>query len=175
MEQLYGPYSVTLPVPWLAWLAATPLRLAVYGQRELFGVVRFGHLLGMAGFFGAVLLLELRRLGVLPADAFAHGRAEIGRVVTVAFWATVATGVALFLYNPLGSGLHSMFLPKLALMTLGYVLAKGHRRMLAWAPRRALAVVSVAVWVAVLGASTWNHIERPARPAAALRTGTYGQ
>lgn len=170
MEQVYGPNVITLPLSWLTWLAASPIRLALYGHREALGVVRFLHLLAMAVFFGAVLLLELRRLGMLPAEIFAQGRAEIGRIVSAGFWATVVSGVVLFLYNPLGNGLHSMFLPKLVLVAVGYALAKAKRL----APRRVLALASLAVWVAVVGASTWNHVERPARPAAAARAGTYG-
>ena len=173
MEDLYGTHAITLPLAWLTALAGSELRVAVYGMRVLHGAVRFLHLLAMAGFFGAVVLLELRRMGLLPEPAFTPARLQIGRVIVICFWTTVASGVALFLYDPLGIGLHSMFLPKLGLVTLGYALARLRPR--APMSRRAMAAASLGIWVAVLGASTWNHVERPARLHDALKAGTYGR
>jgi len=48
--------------------------------------------------------------------------------MNAAFALTVLTGVALFLYDPIGTGLHTMFLPKLVLIALGLVHAYGVER-----------------------------------------------
>lgn len=179
MDGIYGAQTITLPVAWLTALATSDLRLAVYAWRGLYGVTRFGHLVGMAAFVGAVLLLDLRGLGLFPPAALDAARPRLAIVLRAAFWVTVGTGAALFLRDPLGVGLHSMFLPKLLLVTAGYVHAQGVRRLSVMrrtdTMRRFGAAVSLSVWFLVIGASTWNHVERPVRVGDALRTHTTGK
>ncbi|MCW3475982.1 hypothetical protein [Limobrevibacterium gyesilva] len=179
MNGIYGTETITLPVGLLTALATSDLRMAVYGLRALYGVVRFLHLIGMAGFIGMVVILDLRGLGLFPAASLDPIRARLALVLRAAFWLTIATGIALFLYDPLGIGLHSMFLPKLLLVVLGYLHARVVQRHPAIravaARRRAAAFASLAVWLLVVGASTWNHVERPVKITAALRASTVGK
>ena len=173
MNDLYGNGLPTLPLAWLTALATSDLRLAVYGLRALYGVVRYLHLIGMAVFVGMVVMLDLRGLGLFTAEMLAPLRPRLGAVLSGAFWITIATGVALFLYNPLGIGLHSMFLPKLLLVALGYAHAKTTRYLPG--SRGAHAIASLALWLLVIGASTWNHVERPVNVTAALRALSVGK
>ena len=53
MGDIYGFGAITLPVSWLAALATSDLRLALFGLRVLYGVTRFLHLVGVAGGFSA--------------------------------------------------------------------------------------------------------------------------
>lgn len=179
MSGIYGTESITLPLDWLTALATSDLRLAVYAMRGLYGVVRFLHLVGMASFVGMVVMLDLRGLGLFPPAALDAVRMRLATVLSVSFWIVIATGAALFLRDPVGMGLHSMFLPKLLLVLLGYTHARVIRR-LGWmrrstATRRAGAAASLIVWLLVIGASTWNHVERPVRVGDALRLHNTGK
>ncbi len=171
MHGIYAAWAITLPVEMLTWLATSALRQAVFGMRVLYGVLRFAHLATMAGFLGLLLAMELRGLGLLAPGALAPARPVLGRVLNACFWCAVCTGVALFLYDPLGSGLHTMFLPKLVLLALGYGFARARRGI----PPRLAAWLSLALWLLVIGASTWNRVERPVQINAALRASSLGR
>lgn len=178
MDQIYGFPSIHLPLSWLTALATSDVRLAVYALRALYGVTRFLHLVGMATFVGLVVLIDLRGLGLVPAEALQAARGRLGLVLSLAFWLTMATGALLFLRDPVGVGLHTMFLPKLLLIVVGYGHARLRRLPLlrrVAGLRRLGAGFSLVVWLLVIGASTWNHVERPARPGEALRLGNTGK
>ena len=179
LDGIYGTHTVTLPLSWLTALATSDLRLAIYAWRSLYGATRFVHLVSMASFVGAVILLDLRGLGLFPPAALDAVRGRLGLVLTIAFWIALLTGVLLFLRDPLGVGLHSMFLPKLLLVVGGYAYARAVRRLPALRRterrRRFGAAASLALWVLVIGASTWNHVERPIRVGEALRLENVGK
>jgi hypothetical protein len=172
MSDIYGTTSLFLPLPWLTWLAGSEVRVQLYGWRDLYGLVRALHLLGLGAFYGGSLLLALRALGwAAPEPA---ERARIGRrIMHGGFYVTLISGLLLFLRDPIGMGLHSMFLPKLLLVGLGFALAQGLR----WMPslgalRRFSACALVAIWTLTVGMSTWNHVERPVQIGARLRATT---
>ena len=178
MGGIYGAETITLPLSWLTALATSDLRLAVYALRGLYGVTRFLHLVGMASFVGMVVVIDLRGLGLIDREALDPVRGRLLTVLNVSFWLTLATGVALFLRDPVGAGLHSMFLPKLLLVVAGYAYGKGLRRFAVMRRpqfRRASAALSLGIWLLVIGASTWNHVERPVRVGDALRLGNTGK
>ena len=170
MDGIYGSHTITLPLPWLTAVATSDLRLAVYAMRGLYGVTRFSHLVAMASFVGMVVILDLRGLGLFPPAALDPARPRLVSVVT---------GVLLFLRDPLGVGLHTMFLPKLLLVTAGYIYSQGIRRLPIMrrtaAMQRAGAALSLAAWLLVIGASTWNHVERPVRVGEAMRLHNAGK
>lgn len=175
MDGIYGSGTITLPLAWLTALATSDLRMAVFGLRGLYGVVRFLHLLSMASFVGMVVLLDLRGLGLFPPGALDAARARLGMVLRISFWTVMATGIGLFIYDPLGVGLHTMFLPKLLLIAGGYALSVARRKgKLRFAPQTA-AAASLGIWLLVIGASTWNHVERPVQVGAALRASNLGK
>lgn len=175
MDGIYGSGTITLPLSWLTALATSDARMAVFGLRGLYGVVRGLHLIAMAGFVGMVVMLDLRGLGLFPRAALDPVRARLGLVLRCCFWTAIATGAGLLVYDPLGAGLHTMFLPKLLLIAFGYVLSRARGR----GPLRRAPVltasVSLAVWLLVIGASTWNHVERPVRVGDALRASALGK
>ena len=179
LDGIYGTDTITLPLSWLTAVATSDLRLAVYALRGLYGATRFLHLVGMATFVGMVVILDLRGLGLFPPGALDPARGRLVLVLKGSFWVTIGTGVLLFLRDPLGVGLHTMFLPKLLLVVAGYVYAQGVRRLPALrrtaGRQRVAATVSLAVWLLVIGASTWNHVERPVRVGDALRLHNTGK
>lgn len=168
MPNVYGGDWPHLPVALLVWLATANLRLWVYGLRPVYGAFRFLHLLGMAGFLGMLLLIEVKRLGFFPTTSITAARLPMLTLMNTAFAVTVLSGIALFLYDPIGVGLHTMFLPKLALIALGLFHAYRVERLplmrrKSW--RRISAGLALAIWILVMGASTWNAVERPLNPA----------
>ena len=179
MDGIYGTHTLTLPLSWLTALATSDLRLAVYALRGLYGATRFSHLVAMASFVGMVVILDLRGLGLFPPAALDLARPRLGVVLKWSFWVTVVTGIFLFLRDPLGVGLHTMFLPKLLLVVAGYSYAQGLRRLPAMrrnaTVRRSSASLSLLVWLLVIGASTWNHVERPVRVGEAMRLHNTGK
>ena len=179
MNGIYGSHTVTLPLAWLTGLATSDLRLVVYAWRSLYGITRFLHLVSMSGFVGMVIILDLRGLGLFPPASLDPVRRRLVSVLTISFWVTIATGALLFLRDPIGVGLHTMFLPKLLLVALGYAYAQGARRLPVMRRtervRQCGAAVSLAIWFLVIGASTWNHVERPVRVGEALRLQNLGK
>lgn len=168
MPDVYGSGWPHLPAWLLTWLATTDLRLWVYGLRPIYGLTRFLHLLGMSGFLGLLLLLEVMRLGVFAGATLQPVRRPVIVLMNGAFALTILTGLMLFLYDPIGVGLHTMFLPKLILVALGFVHAFYIERIALmrrppW--RRLSAAAALMIWVLVIGCSTWNAVERPLNPA----------
>src|ERR1700689_3750726 len=121
MPDVYGSWPLHLPLAWLAPLATSELRLAIYGNRPLYGALRFLHLIGVARFFGFVALIELRRLGLFDSPALPRQTTLL--LVHASLALPLLRGGRLRLCDPIGTGLHRMFLPKLLLIALGLALA----------------------------------------------------
>ena len=128
-------------------------------------LVRLVHVVAMAGFYGAIGLLDFRLMGwndATPLRPFArHMLPLLYALFTIAF----ATGVALFLYDPVKVGSHAYFALKLVLVGLGLANAGifhrvGYGSALAARvmPRRArlAGAVSLALWTAVIACACLN-------------------
>jgi len=173
---LHGVYSDTalvLPSDWLVWLATSSARIAVYRLQGWHGPLRLLHVGGTAVFFGAIVLLDLRLLGLLGRDIALDALARIVLPITHASFAvTLASGALLFLYDPIQTGSHSWFLPKLVLLgaavlnasvfslpkTIGLKSIGGgtltrHARL--------AGALSLVLWAGVIMTATANHEERP--------------
>lgn len=178
MESAYGA-GWHLPLSWLALLATTDLRLWIYEHRALYGIMRFLHLVGVAGFVGGVSVTEFRRLNASAANEIKGVRNSVTTLMHASFAVVLLTGLWLFLRDPVGMGLHTMFLPKLLLILLGAIYAHVARRPgvipRGRAPRFAAALASGLLWMSVVGFSTWNHVERPVNINAALRATNMGR
>ncbi len=173
MHGVYSDWAPTLPSEWLIWLATSSIRLATYRMQGWHGPLRLLHVGGVAVFFGAIVLLDLRLLGALGRDLALDALARLILPVThVSFGVTIVTGVVLFLYDPIQQGSHSWFLPKLMLLALATVNAAlfsrrgntGLRRIGAGPLTRYARVagaVSLVLWSGVIVAATANHEERP--------------
>jgi hypothetical protein len=158
---IYGYDVPHLPVALLGWLATGELRMWMYGNDTIHGLLRLAHLIGAGGFLGTVLVVNLKQIGCYKQAQLAQMRRPLLEVLEVSFWATVTSGTALFLYDPIGIGLHTMFLPKLVLTVLGFALAKWPTRSRPRPVMRpAFAGSSMAIWLLVMGCSTWNQVER---------------
>lgn len=86
-------------------------------------VVRTAHILSMAFFFGGIGLLDLRLMGwrgTVPLRGFAE---HVLPWVYAMFGVSAATGVMLFLYDPVHTGSHAYWTPKLVAVALGLLNA----------------------------------------------------
>ena len=173
MQGVYSDWLPVLPGEWLVWLATSSARLAVYRLQGWHGPLRLLHVGGTAAFFGAIVLLDVRLLGLLGRDIALDALARL--ILPVTHWAfgvTVATGMWLFLYDPIQTGSHSWFLPKLALLAAATANAAlfsiprgaGLRAIGAGAltrHARAAGLLSLVLWTGVIVCATANHEERP--------------
>ena len=111
---------IRIPNETLIALDWRPFRFAVQPYHY---VIRLVHILSMAAFFGGIAALDLRLLGwkpPLPLKAFAE---QVIPWLYVTFGIAIATGLALFSYDPLHVGSHAYFTPKLILTMLGVINA----------------------------------------------------
>jgi hypothetical protein len=133
-------------------------------------VIRAVHVLTMGAFFGGIVLLDLRLMGVRAAAPLLGFVQHTIPWLYVTFAITVLTGIGLFLYDPVNVGSHAYFTLKLLFIFLGLVNALAfHRWALADAlkaeikmPRSAKVggAISLALWVLVMLAASLN-VEGP--------------
>lgn len=119
------------------------------------------------------MLLDLRLIGALGRDITLDALSRL--ILPVTHWAfgvTVVSGMWLFLYDPIQTGSHSWFLPKLVLLAA----AMGNAALFSVPKRiglraigagsltrhaRSAGVLSLGLWAGVIASATANHEERP--------------
>jgi len=117
----------------LAWLQSSALGMVMRGSGPwTYPVVNLIHILGVAALFGAVLILDLRLLGVwrrAPLPSIATAAAP---VATAGFALAAASGVCLLAANALEYEHNPFLLVKFAAIGLGLVNAVALGRTAAW-------------------------------------------
>lgn len=123
-------------------------------------LVRLTHILSISAFFGAILLLDLRLIGVRATLALRSLSEFVMPWIYWTFGIGIVTGVMLFFYDPVHVASHAYFSLKLILIALGLVNATLFNRrgfILAMnatgaMPRHAriIGAVSLAIWVGVM-------------------------
>ena len=138
----------------LVWLEQSALARALKTSFVVYPLVNAAHIAAIGTLFAAVLLMDLRILGrfqTIPAEPFV---ALLRRVALTAFIFATATGLMMFSirateYAPMGVFLAKMAL--IALAGLNFLLFMRIEARDAAAPAlRALAVLSILLWAAVL-------------------------
>jgi len=146
------------PERWLGLVEALPIVEALRTSPGLYPLASGLHIVSLAGFFGALLTVDLAmvRLGRFPAgQRLAHAVAIISLV------ATLLTGALIFSVRPAEYVANDAFLLKLGLIAAGVVQASGfHLAMLSARPVpagvvRTVGATSVALWCAVILAGRW--------------------
>ncbi len=173
MHGVYSDTALVLPSDWLVWLATSSARMAVYRLQGWHGPLRLLHVGGTAVFFGAIVLLDLRLLGLLGRDIALDALARVVLPITHASFAvTMLSGALLFLYDPIQTGSHSWFLPKLVLLAAAIANATvfsmpkriGLRHIgggTLTRHARLAGALSLILWAGVIASATANHEERP--------------
>jgi hypothetical protein len=132
-------------------------------------LMRMTHVVSMAAFFGGIAALDLRLMGYrvsLPLQLFAD---LVLPWLYVTFGVALASGIALFFYDPVHVGSHAYFSLKLLLTVLGLINAALFRRSgfaafaceapaSAMPPARVRLVgaVSLALWTGVVVCACLN-------------------
>jgi len=129
-------------------------------------IVRLLHILSMSAFFGTVLVLDLRLLSRTATVTLRPLTELVLPWLHKSFFVAMLTGVALFLYDPVGVGARGYFSPKLLLIVIAMLVgAVGHRKsyrpvLLGTAPiplgMRISAALSLTLWSAVIICSSLN-------------------
>jgi hypothetical protein len=129
-------------------------------------LIRIAHIVTMAAFFGGIVFLDLRLMGLKSRVAIAHLSEQFMLWIYIFFGLTVLTGIPLFLYDPVHVGSHAYFAPKLILLVLGLANAALFNKLMARQPipaegatpwqARVAGTLSVILWTGVLVCSSMN-------------------
>jgi len=154
---------LSIPTDILIGLDNRAYRFALQPYHHL---VRMAHILSISAFFGAIVLLDLRLVGLKPALPL-KGLSEL--VMPFIYWTFavgVVTGALLFFYDPVHVASHAYFSLKLILVAFGIANALAfNRRGFAVAltapgavPRHARVVgtLSLLIWAGVMICATLN-------------------
>jgi hypothetical protein len=161
LDFLRIPSDVLVALDW------RPYHFAIQPYHYL---IRLGHILSMAAFFGGIAALDLRLMGwgaTLKLRAFAE---HIVPWLYVTFGVAFVTGLALFFYDPVHVGSHAYFTLKLILTVLGlcnaalfhragYIAALAVDASQAVPPStqvRLVGALSLALWVGVIVCACLN-------------------
>lgn len=118
-------------------------------------LLRMAHIVSSAAFFGGLVLFDLRLAGLrwrAPLKAFA---ADTLPCLYIAFGASIASGLLLFLYDPLHAGSRAYFSPKLIMIVLGLLNTFVYRRYAFGAALKEAATPQSARWAAALSVFFW--------------------
>ncbi len=173
MNPYGGPHSPAFD-SFLIWLSATPLRMFFYTFEDFDWLVVFAHVASAAILFGAILIVDLRLMGVMR-------KLELAPLAKLALpWAVSAalvaltSGFVLLMFDPIAVGVHTYFLPKMLLIALGLgnaILFHRFVRLDAVDTRslsaRFAGALSIALWTGVFLCATLNGTERIASAAHA--------
>ena len=111
-----------------ALLIALDDRALHFALQPVHYLIRMAHVIAVAAFFGSIVLLDLRLAGIGAAAPLGPFARQAQPLLRGSLLVGLATGVALFLYDPVQVGSHAWFLPKLALIALALGNAALFRR-----------------------------------------------
>ena len=172
----YSHFSIAAFDRFLVWLSTTELRLFLYRLEEVDRYLVFIHIAAAAIVFGAILLVDLRLMGFAKKLVL---KDLADTALPWALWCGVAafvSGVILLLFDPIAVGIHTFFLPKMALIVLGALNALAFHRFVhldgaARKPKSArfAGALSLALWTGVFLCASLNATERITASAHAAR------
>ena len=163
----YSDFSVPAFDQFLIWLSTTDLRLFLYRFEDWDWLFVFLHVVSASILLGAILLVDLRMIGVMR-------RLDVRQLAALSVpWAigggvvAVLSGLVLLMFDPISHGVHTYFLPKMALILLGLVNALAFHRLTKFdavdtrkVSSRVAGVLSIALWAGVFLCASLNATER---------------
>jgi hypothetical protein len=150
--------------PWFESLAATRLSQAISTSTWAFAVIESVHLLALSLIGGAVLIVDLRLLGLgLRRQAVGDIAREAQPWLVGSLIVMLVTGVLLFLSEPVKCYFSTPFRIKMLCLLLGTIWAFTVRRKVAVADEgrvrpiwmKVVALVSLALWFGVGAGGRW--------------------
>jgi hypothetical protein len=148
-------------LPLFQWFEATAIGTVVRESIWLFPVIQCGHLLALALLGGAVLVVDLRLLGLgLSAQPVAELARKVHPWLSGSLIAMIATGIPMFLSESLKCYYSPPFWYKIGLLVVATVFAYTVRQRVVAASiqpiwSRLTAVVSLSLWFGVGFSGRW--------------------
>jgi hypothetical protein len=163
----------------LAWLEASAVATTIRNSLYLFPLIESVHVLGLTIVFGTILIVDLRLLGFASTRRpFTVIAADVLKWTWRAFAVAAASGLLMFVTNA-GTYYHNayfrakmVFLVLSGLNTLAFHLT-ARRSVEQWdrsaAPPagKAIAALSLAVWIGVIFLGRWVGFTTSSTPAPA--------
>jgi hypothetical protein len=151
--------------PFCVWLQGTQASVTVQSVGWIVPTAQTIHILSIAAVMSAVLMIDLRLIGMLGADqSIARVSRRYGPVIWWALPILLATGVIQIIGEPSRSLENPVFRLKMALLAAALLVTLSHQIPLRtnpsyWDPRRRLArlagVLSLPLWIAIVFAGRW--------------------
>jgi len=134
-----------------SWLEQTSLSQAIQSTGWVVPAVQTIHILAIAVVLSAVLMLNLRLLGIVGSDQpLARVTSRFRPVIWWTLPILLATGVVMIIGEPARSLANSVFQLKMLLLLAAIaVTASFHRHS------RILALLSLSLWVGIVFAGRW--------------------
>jgi hypothetical protein len=149
-------------LPFFEWCEATAIGHAIKDSAWLFPVIEAVHLLGLSVLGGAVLVLDLRMLGLgLNRQSIAGLAKETRPWLLGSIAVMIVTGSALFLSESVKCYYSQAFWVKITTLPLALLFTLTVRRQVALAGTatthrtRLVAIVSLVLWFTVAAAGRW--------------------
>lgn len=151
-------------LPLFEWCEASAVGAAIRNSNWLFAVIESVHLLGLAALGGALLVVDLRLLGLgLRRQPVAELASDAQPWVVAGIVVMLASGIPLFLSESVKCYYIPAFWVKMTALPLAILFAFTVRRRVALAdaarPRpllnKLVAAVSLALWFTVAAGGRW--------------------
>jgi hypothetical protein len=151
-------------LPFIEWVAATPLSKAISTSTWAFAVIESIHLLALAVIGGAVLIVDVKLLGYGIRTQTLEEVAGEAQKWFVGSWAVmIVTGLLLFVSEPQKLYYSTPFAVKMICLLLGTVFALTVRRKVTQAGEnrfspmtmKLVGLVSLALWFGVGAGGRW--------------------
>jgi hypothetical protein len=147
----------------LKWIEASVLAARIRGSFFLFPLLESAHVLGLALVFGTITIIDLRLLGIASRErSFQRMASDILKWTWAAFALTALTGALMFTTNAQVYYHNFFFRTKMALLllaginmavfelTAGRTIHRWDKSPSAPAPGKAVAVLSIVMWIAII-------------------------
>jgi hypothetical protein len=151
-------------LPFIDWVAASPLSKAISTSTWAFAVIESIHLLALSVIGGAVLIVDLKLLGYgIRTQTLAEVARDAQKWFLGSWTVMIVTGVLLFWSEPQKLYYSTPFAVKMICLLLGTIFALTVRRKVAMAGEdrvsplamKLVAIVSLTLWFGVGAGGRW--------------------
>ena len=151
-------------LPYFQWVSDTPVGQAITRSSWLFAVIESVHLLALAVIGGAVLVLDLRLLGLgLRDQPIARVARDAHPWLVGSLIVMIVSGVLLFSSEPIKCYYSTPFWVKMSSLVLATIFAFTVRKKVAEAGEervrplwlKVVAIVSLTLWLGVGAGGRW--------------------
>jgi hypothetical protein len=151
-------------LPFIEWVAASPLSKAISTSTWAFAVIESIHLLALSVIGGAVLIVDLKLLGYgIRSQTLPEVARDAQKWFLGSWTVMIVTGLLLFWSEPQKLYYSTPFAVKMTCLLLGTIFALTVRRWVAMAgedrvsPRvmKLVAIVSLGLWFGVGAGGRW--------------------